>query len=304
MRFFSLILFSALIGCSSPPRKEETIAQVNGEKITVQEYMDLLETMKPKDAGMSAKDRRELKNLVIKTLIRRAVILTEAKDKNIQLSNDELEKGIEKFKAGYTSGSFEQSLLDQMVDEASWKEKIRQNLLIEKMFELSKPQIPEPTTEEALAFYGSNRRMFIKNAVAKAYHIVVNKESLAQEVRQKLKARPGDFLKLAKEYSIGPEAQTDAIISIEKDLMPDEIDRALFEGKIGEFSGIVRSPYGFHIFKVISRTPSLNLDFHQVKSQIIARLIQDRRQDWLFRFEERLIRSADIQYNRDLIARI
>jgi len=308
MRFFCesllFLAISLLFGCSNLPHKEEAIAEVNGEKISVGEYLGLIETLKPKDMGMDKRDRGELKNLVIKTLIRRQVILTEAKRTKVLLTDLELESGIEKFKAGYTAGAFEQSLLEQMVDEASWREKIKQNLLIEKMFELSKPKIPEPTTEEALAFYGSNRRLFIKNTFAKALHIVVPDESLAQDLRRRLRANPKDFLKLARENSIGPEAQTDAVIAVEKDLMPEEIDRPLFETPIGEISKVIQSAYGFHILKVINRSPTLNLDFHQVKAQIIARLIQDRRQEWLMRFEERLIRSADIRYNRELLARL
>jgi hypothetical protein len=48
----------------------------------------------------------------------------------------------------------------------------------------------------------------------------------------------------------------------------------------------------------------VNQDFKQVKEQILARLYEERRQGWLEKFEEGLIRSAEIEYNRELIGKL
>lgn len=304
MKLLFSTAFLILGACTTTPRHDEPIARVNGEAITVGDYLSLFDTLKPKDLGLSGKERVQIKNLVIKTLIRRQVVLTEAHRKNVKLSDEELESGLKKFKEGYTTGAFEQSLLEQMVDEANWKERVRQTLLIEKLFESSKPQIPDPTDEEAHLFYERNRKLFSKNAMAQALQIVVRDEEKAKEIRKQLKASPKDFLKLAKENSIGPEAEKDAMITIEKDTMPDELDKPLFEGKLNEISPVLQSPYGFHILKVLKRTPSLNLDYFQVRAQISERLRQERRREWILKFEERLIRSAQIEYNRPLIERL
>lgn len=309
-RLKRLFLLSASLaltcGCQSTPTKEDPIARVNGMVITAGDYLNLLESLTPKELSLTGKDRAEMKNLVLKTLVRRQIVLSEAQKKGVSLSQEELSRGLEKYKAGYSSGSFEQSLLEQMVDKTDWEEKVRQNLLIEKLFEESRPQIPTPSLEEALEFYQTNRRLFVKNAMAKAQQIVVKDLELAKDLRKKVLKSPKDFVKLARENSIGPEAsdQGNAEILIEKDALPEPLDRALFELKIGEVSQVIQSPYGYHIIKPISRSTPLNLDFQQVKSEILERLQQEKRREWILKFEERLVRQAQIEYNRDLIEKL
>ncbi len=304
MKYLGIAFSVLFIGCSSFLRESEPIARVNGSAITVGDFKELINTLKPKDLDTTGQEHSEMRNLVLKTLVRRQVILTEANRKKIQVSDSDLEGGLQKYKAGYTVGAFEQSLIDQMLDEATWKERVKETLLIEKMFEDSKPQIPAPGREEALDFYQRNRGLFVREASAKALQIVVRDEDLAKELRKKILKSPASFAQLAKENSIGPEAQLNAMITIEKDTLTPEIDRALFEGKMNEISKVIQSPYGFHIFKVISRSPSLNLDFDRVQDQIRDRLIQERRREWISKFEEGLIRSAKIEYNRQLIQKL
>jgi peptidyl-prolyl cis-trans isomerase C len=299
---FCLALLSA--GCTSGLRQDEAIARVNGLEIMVKDYRTLFEALKPKDLSQASKETPEIKNLIVKTLIRRAVILSEAHSKKISVSDEELEKAIEKHKQGYAPETFKESLLEQMVDENEWKEQIRQNLLISKIFDAAEAPKPSPRTSDALDFYEKNPQVFHQAARAVALQIVVADRNLAIEVRKKLQSSPKDFLKLAHQYSIGPEAQADAKITIEKDALPPELDKILFESPIGKISEVIPSPYGFHILRVLERLPEINKDFEQVKSEIFQRLAAEQREVYLSKFEEDLIRSAQIEYNRPLIRKL
>jgi parvulin-like peptidyl-prolyl isomerase len=307
MRFGSLSIAALLLiassGCTRPGQ-DDSIAQVNGRRISVRDFLMLFESLKPKEIALSGHDRSEMKNLVIKSLVRRAVILTEAETRKMSLSDKELAAGIEKYKQGYTASGFQESLLEQMVDEKEWKEQVRQNLLIEKMFESTAPELPKPTLKEALQFYEQNTDLFNKKAQATALHIAVNDPKVAADIHKKLTADPKAFVSLARAHSVGPEAQEDCKITIEKNTMPEELDRALFEGKLNEISPVIHSPYGYHILKVIHRNPSLNRDFEEVKAEIVDRLVEEKKKAWLLRFEEKLLREASIEYNRNLIGKL
>jgi parvulin-like peptidyl-prolyl isomerase len=292
------------VGCSLPPSKSTPIARVNGSEITLGDYQDLMESLRPKEGVDSSEKRAELRNLVIRTLVRREVVVTEAKKKGITLSNEEVQDGLKKIKTGYSETSFEQNLSDQMIDANIWHRNVEQSLLIEKLFDESAPKIPAPSTRELMEFFEKNRHLFQKKASVRAQHIVVAQQSLAEEIHSKLKRRPQDFVLLAKEYSSGPEAQDGALIQVDKDTLPEAIDLTLFSLKIGQLSPVIQSPYGFHLFKVISRTPALNLDFQNVRAQIATRLTRQRKLEWIDRFEEKLIRMADIEYNRELIKKL
>ncbi len=302
--FLAVFILLIFVGCSAQPRASDVLIRVNGKSITVREYVTLFENLKPKELNLIGKERAEMKNMVIKTLVRRSVILTEAERRNIHLTEEELKAGLERIKSGYTPSAFEEGLLEQMVDEKDWKERMSQSLLIEKMFDASQPPISKPSLKEALNYYNENQSLFRTGEEVSAQHIVVNDEKTAEMLRDKWRKQPSSFLSLAKEYSTGPEASTNGQINVEKETLPEELDRVLFESPIGRISSVIQSPYGFHIIKVLSRRSSLNLDFEQVKNEILKILAEEQRRAWVHKFEEHLIRSATIEYNRELIAKL
>ncbi len=301
-----LFIFLFLISCSSPPSSDDPIARVNDKSISVRDYLNLYENLKPKDITLSGAEKQRMRNLVLQTLFRRAVIVTNAKSLGITLNDKDFVNEIDKIKSGYPDQIFQEMLLEGMIDENEWQEQMRQNLLMEKIFEVKKPKLPAPSLQEALSFYEKNSPLFQIPEEAIALQIVTGDAELANEIRSQLlkKNTTSHFKALAKKHSLGPEAQDDARIQIQKDMMPAEIDKILFSLEIGKISPVIESPYGFHIFRVLSRQSAVNLDFKQVRQQIFEKLYEDRKKAWLDKFEEELIRSADIQYNRGLIEKL
>lgn len=85
----------------------------------------------------------------------------------------------------------------------------------------------------------------------RALHIMVKTEAEANEIKKLLDAG-GDFKKLAKERSIGPNAERGGDLGVinKGDFLP-ELDKALSSLNIGQVSKVVKSSIGFHIFKRI-----------------------------------------------------
>ncbi|MBN2012726.1 peptidylprolyl isomerase [candidate division KSB1 bacterium] len=91
----------------------------------------------------------------------------------------------------------------------------------------------------------------IKGLTIHALHILVKTEPEAKEIKQLL-ASGKNFAELAKERSIGPNAERGGDLGqIEKgDLLP-ELDAALRKLQNGEVSGIIKTDLGYHILKRI-----------------------------------------------------
>ncbi len=85
----------------------------------------------------------------------------------------------------------------------------------------------------------------------RALHIMVKTEAEANEIKKLLDA-DGDFKKLAKDRSIGPNAERGGDLGVinKGDFLP-ELDQALGSLNIGQVSDVVKSSIGFHIFKRI-----------------------------------------------------
>ncbi|MGC8648746.1 MAG: peptidylprolyl isomerase [Candidatus Micrarchaeia archaeon] len=80
-------------------------------------------------------------------------------------------------------------------------------------------------------------------------HILVEKESIAKEILEKLK-KSESFSKLAMEYSIDSTRKKGGDLGyFGRGVMVKEFENAAFALKPGEISGIIKTQFGYHIIK-------------------------------------------------------
>ena len=99
----------------------------------------------------------------------------------------------------------------------------------------------------------------------------------AEGIRTKLVAG-ADFAAIAKAESddTGSAARGGDLGSFSRGQMVPEFDAAVFEGKVGEISPVVRTQYGFHVIQVQERGPA---PLTEVKPQIEQELKQKKLQE-------------------------
>jgi parvulin-like peptidyl-prolyl isomerase len=106
---------------------------------------------------------------------------------------------------------------------------------------------------------------------------------------------------VAREVSIGPEATRGGDLGFfEKEVMPEAIDRIVFSLPVGKLSGVVQSPYGFHIFKVLGKEEGGGQNFVQAKGRVIADLRRLREAEAFSSWSNGLRAKAAILVNRPL----
>jgi peptidyl-prolyl cis-trans isomerase SurA len=128
---------------------------------------------------------------------------------------------------------------------------------------------------------------------------VAKQRERAEQVLQQLR-EGADFAKLAVSYSDAPDAlQGGAMGWRARDRLPELFAQALTGMKPGEVSGIIRSPAGFHVIKLIDRrgggAPALVEQTHArhilVKTNEIVSEADARRK--LINLRERIVAGAD-----------
>ena len=82
--------------------------------------------------------------------------------------------------------------------------------------------------------------------------------------------------------------------------MPREFNVA-FSMEKGQVSKVVKSPYGFHVFKVEDKTPSRQLMFEEVVDDIKRKIVQMKSEQLYYQWLEALERNAKIERNRHLL---
>ena len=60
--------------------------------------------------------------------------------------------------------------------------------------------------------------------------------------------------------------------------MPKEFDETVFNMVPGEISGIVRSPYGYHIFQLIERRPPHQPSYEEVQAEVRETMLRRKRE--------------------------
>ena len=156
------------------------------------------------------------------------------------------------------------------------------------------------TDGEAELYFKANRKVYVSARRVRVAQIVIRDRDRAEGILKRLKAGE-DFGKVARAVSIGPEAERGGDLGFfERGMMPEAIDRVVFSLPVGKVSRVVRSPYGFHVFKVLEKEEAGGRKFAEIKERVKADLRKLKEAEEYERWIEGLKAKAAIQINRPL----
>jgi len=114
----------------------------------------------------------------------------------------------------------------------------------------------------------------------------------------------GDFAALAAKYSEdeASKAKGGDLDFFARGAMVKEFDEAAFGLEPGQTSGLVKSPYGFHIIRATGKRPAATQPYEAVSAQIIDQLKWERAQQEVQRLVEDLDKEIDDPADIDRVA--
>jgi parvulin-like peptidyl-prolyl isomerase len=80
--------------------------------------------------------------------------------------------------------------------------------------------------------------------------------------------------------------------------MPEEIDAAIFSQRPGEIGPVIRSPFGYHVFKIIEKDKK---GWDVIKGQVLTDLRKQKEDQEYALWLDALRSKALIKINRDLL---
>ena len=167
--------------------------------------------------------------------------------------------------------------------------------------EITKEIIP-PEDEELLSYYNRHIEEFLEPEKVRITQIVLNKEINAKRIVSEL-SKGKRLEELAKKFSVAPEASNNGDIGwIEKGTLAI-YDRA-FSMKVGRRSDVIKSPYGYHIFKVTGKRKAKKLSFKAVKERIRKTAVEKREQAVYASWLEKQIRLSRVYKDEELISSV
>ena len=279
------------------------VATVNGERIELKEFEKKLAeeaALAKGEAPLKAEQYARLKEEVLGRLIEERIMLQRARELLITVGEAELEARIEEIRKDYADGSFNALFSNDTMSFSTWKKALLKRMLLEKVVAVDVNAKVQVTEAEAESYYKANRKLYAADRRVRAAQIVVRDRDRAEAILKRLKAGE-EFDKVAREVSIGPEAAKGGDLGFfEQGVMPEAIDRLVFSLPVGKLSGVVQSPYGFHIFKVLGREEGGGRKFAEAKERVIADLRKLKEAEAYERWLEGLKERASVVVNRPL----
>ncbi|MDD5773123.1 MAG: peptidylprolyl isomerase [bacterium] len=167
----------------------------------------------------------------------------------------------------------------------------------DKVFQMKKGEIAGPVKTQ----FGyhiiklEDRRTIEPGERIHAFHIVSKTLEESKDLLERLK-KGEDFETLAKEKSIGPSAKDGGDLGFfKRGDMVSEFENVAFNLKIGELSDIVKTDYGYHIIKVVSKETLSPDQVAAVKLNIKNKLTQDKMEKVYSAWVEKLKKEAVIE---------
>ena len=289
----ALLLGLLFFGCSKkeeakqpppPPAiapEVQILATVNGDPITLGEFQERFARtgLKPeKEAELQVKEE------FLNRLIERKMMLREAQRRRIKVSLPEINKRVETMRADQGK-DVKETLGGLGIDFEKWKSDLWEDMMLEKLIARDVVRASHVSSSEIRRYYQENPQEFQRPEQVRVRQIVVATEDEAQKILDQLLNEKADFTALARKKSTAPEAEEGGDLGyFAMGEMPGEFN-VVFGLPRGGISSVVKSPYGYHIFKLEDKRKAGKMGLEEASKDIAEKLSRQKQdvqyQQWL-----------------------
>ncbi len=268
-----LLLGTAAQAQTAKPDKpilaDRIVAVVNDEAITLNELNARLASVERqlRTQGTPLPPHEVLEKQVLERMIMDDIQLQYAKETSTHVDDDQLDAALQRIATAnhLALPEFRAALQKDGVTWAKFREEIRDEMIISKLRERvvdSRVTVSDAEVNNYLASpeyaAGANEELNLSQILLRVPEQaspaqLASIHARAEQALAQIK-RGDDFARVAASYSDAPDALSGGVIGFRPlNRLPDLYVNAAAKLQPGEVSGILRSPAGFHIIKLIAR---------------------------------------------------
>ncbi|HET7292643.1 MAG TPA: peptidylprolyl isomerase [Vicinamibacteria bacterium] len=274
-----------------PSPLPEVAAKVNGQAIPLR-FVEMIAKRLLEQSGNQAKDRPFAYRRATQQLVVRELLFEEAAARGLKADDARVEAAYNEARVPYPDDrAWLAFLAQQGMDADGFRRELRIQHTVAALMraegDLAGTQVAE---KDARAYYDAHPEKFDSGERLRASHILIRvpgdapaaqKEALrkkAEEVLAKVR-KGGDFTALARQFSAdtGSAGKGGDLGEFHRGQMVPPFEAAAYALEPGEVSGVVESPFGFHIIKLVERLPALKVEFEAAQEPIRQAVIEERR---------------------------
>ena len=250
------------------------------------------------------KHAKEIKARLIEQIIDYYLIIEYGKQNNISISENEFQKNIKEIKREYSEDDFRKVLLQGYVDPALWEHRLRNQLLVGKVIKQVLGETASPSYEEIKIYFHKNRNEFRSPEMLRFRQIVCQSKKEAERLRDRIHAGE-DMGKLAKKYSIAPEAEAHGDVGwVARGDLNESMENALFSMQGGKISPIIKTSFGYHLFEIMSHRSAGVKGLPEVIHEIESQLLRQKHEVFYKKWLEKLRSDFKVKVNQDMLNKL
>ena len=198
--------------------------------------------------------------------------------------------------------NYKKALEAQGISEESFRKELEKGARVNMLVNQACAHVADPTEEEVAAFYEAHKSEYVTPPQVLCQHILVkgtDDKALdkIKAIRERIVSDQSDFAEEAKKNSDCPSGANGGSLGwFGRGMMVPEFDKAAFEMKKGEVSGVVTTQFGYHIIYKADEKGGGQQTLVDVHDQIKDLLRHNARGQALDVFVGELREKAKIEY--------
>jgi len=289
------------IGCGVFDQENEKVVIVVGSRhITTDALKEDMEFMSA-GLNMSVMGQDQFRDRLVERIIDHYLIMEYGKEEGISTSEVELESALKDIKREYTENAFQDVLLRGYVDFEQWKNQLREQLLVKKIIRKVTESIALPSYQDIKGYFEANQDEFRSPQMLRFRQIVTRTKEESENLLKRLH-NGEDMSELARKYSIGPEAENGGEVDwVARSHLDKSMEKGLFSVPQGKISPVIETPYGYHIFKMLSVWSGGGKALPEVISEIESRLHSQKCEVFCKNWLKELRSHFEVRVDQDLL---
>ncbi len=293
---------------------DRVVAVVNDEVITQAELDSFLRPLYDEYSQQYSGEElvkmvQDARQKLLNQLIEDKIVYQEAVKQEIVVTDEDLEKEVQKFKQQMGKPEELELMLEKEgMTMKDLREKLRKQSMVRQLHdrEIRSKVVVSPLEVEN--FYKENPDKFVVKERVKVRSLTIKKSDEARtkgipdekakkkiaELQQKI-SEGQDFERMVQGSSEDGRSKQGGLGEwIDRGGMIESVDEVLFKTPVGQLTGIVETPIGYHIFRIEDKEPAKTRTLDETKDQIMGYLFQQKTNARFREWMQELKRTAYI----------
>ncbi len=285
----SIVTVLALVGCAEElPPESRVVLEIAGRPVTLGEFDRFIRMSVQQESPVLSS---EVMAALFEQFVEEQLLLRAADDAGIRADPKVVAQRMAALRTIPEADGSETSSapVEIRTSDDALAENLEKQLRIERLVSAEALAAVEIEETEIADYYDSHREDFVKPETVDVSQILVETEELAREMRATIVVRKATFEDVAREHSRGPEASRGGNLgSFARGELPPSFDAEVFALAPGAISEVVSTEFGFHLFRVNSRTEEQPLSLDDVREAVRVELLREESEQAMKRYVSEL----------------